>query len=58
MKDKMGYAAGWGGVDGSVVPIKEERSANHCWDDGQGGLLETDLCWFQQSLLRFMPPLY
>jgi len=40
----MGYAACWGGMDGSMVCVKEERSADHCWDDGQGGLLQMDLC--------------
>lgn len=40
----MGYAACWGGVGGSAMSIKEERSAGHCWDDGQGGLLQIDLC--------------
>lgn len=40
----MGYAACWGGVDGSVVSVKEEGSADNCWDDGQGVLLQMDLC--------------
>lgn len=53
----MGYAACWGGMDGSVVSIKEGRSADHCWDDGQGGVITDGPLLIPAELVSFIPAL-